>query len=366
VLKQNNQIKSIYIHIPFCSNICSYCDFCKFYYNEKIVDSYINSLIEEIKTNYKNEEIETLYIGGGTPSTLDILELEKLFDGLKIIKTSSNFEFTFECNVLDLTEEKLIFLKNHNVNRLSIGIQSFQKEILSFLERNYDKEIIFNKIELAKKYFSNINVDLMYAVPGETLDNLKDDLNLFLTLDINHISTYSLIIEEHTKLSINKTDYIDEDLDYKMYELICDTLKDNGFIHYEISNFSKNKYQSKHNLTYWKNRHYYGFGLSASGYINNIRYTNTKNLKKYLNGFRIQEQEVITNDILASNYAILGFRTMYGVSKKEFKGLFKKNLVDYFKVYDLVRDNILLENDEIYYINPKYWYILNEILLKFI
>jgi len=364
--KVNNDIKSLYIHIPFCKNICSYCDFCKFYHNEKLVDSYLDSLEIEIKKNYKGEKIETLYIGGGTPSSLSLAELEKLFNILKNINLSHNIEFTFECNVIDLTEEKLVFLKKHNVNRISVGIQSFQKEVLSFLERNYDKETIFNKIKLAKKYFSNINVDLMYAVPGETLEDLKEDLNLFLTLDINHISTYSLIIEEHTKLSINKTNYIDEDLDHKMYELICDTLKGNGFIHYEISNFSKDKYQSKHNLTYWKNQHYYGFGLGASGYVNNIRYTNTKNLKKYLNGFRIQEQEIITDDILASNYAILGFRTLYGVSKENFKTLFKKDLVDYFKVDNLVESNILLETDEIYYINPKYWYVLNEILIKFI
>ena len=187
--------KSIYIHIPFCSNICSYCDFCKFYYNKKIVSNYLDSLTLEIKEKYLGEEIDTIYIGGGTPSSLSLSELEKLFSVLEIINFSSDVEFTFECNVLDLTEEKLIFLKEHGVNRLSIGVQSFNKEILSFLERRYDKNIILEKIRLAKKYFSNINVDLMYAVPGEDLNILKNDLELFLSLDIKHISTYSLIIE---------------------------------------------------------------------------------------------------------------------------------------------------------------------------
>lgn len=366
MVEQDKKIKSIYIHIPFCSNICSYCDFCKFYYNEKMVDSYLDGLLDEIKSNYKNEEIETLYIGGGTPSSLSILELKKLFSGLEKIRLSSDYEFTFECNILDLTCEKLAFLKNNRVNRLSIGIQSFQDKKLSFLERNYNKNIILEKVALAKDYFSNINVDLMYAVPGEDLISLKEDLELFLSLNINHISTYSLILEEHTKLSINKTKYIDEELDYKMYEMIHNTLKEYGFNHYEISNFSKSGYESKHNLTYWNNLPYYGFGLGASGYINDIRYTNTRNLKKYLVGDRVLEKEIVTDKILASNFAILGFRTIYGVSKKKFLNIFGIDLVDYFQVEDLVKNEILLENEDSYYINFRYWYVLNEILVKFI
>lgn len=360
------ETKSIYIHIPFCRSICSYCDFCKFYYNDKFVSKYLNALTSEIKDNYQGEIIKTIYIGGGTPSSLSLNELVKLFDSLKVINFSSNIEFTFECNIMDLTEEKLIFLKEHRVNRLSIGVESFHKKVLDFLERDYDEDIILEKIRLAKKYFSNINVDLMYAVPGESLEMLREDLDLFLSLDINHISTYSLIIEEHTKLSIRNTDYIDDELDSKMYELIHNTLIKNGFTHYEISNFSMDGYQSKHNLTYWKNLPYYGFGLGASGYIDNIRYTNTKNLNKYLTGDRVSEQEVVDKELLASNYAILGLRTIYGVSKKEFENCFGIDLVDYFEVYDLVKENILLEDKECYYINPKYWYIMNEILVKFV
>lgn len=365
-MEEASKTKSIYIHIPFCSNICSYCDFCKFYYNEKIVNFYLESLELEIKNNYQNEEIETIYIGGGTPSSLSISELTKLFNTLKIINVSSNLEFTFECNVMDITIEKLEFLKKKGVNRLSVGIQSFQSEILKFLEREYNKEDIIYRINLAKKYFDNINIDLMYAIPGEDLNILKCDIEEFLLLDVNHISTYSLIIEEHTKLSINNTSYIDEDLDYKMYELINDTLVNNGYIHYEVSNFSKEGYQSKHNLTYWKNKKYYGFGLGASGYIDNIRYTNTKNLNKYLSGNFCSEEEIITDYLLASNYAVLGFRTIYGVNKKEFKNKFGKSLIDYFNVSKLVEDNIILENDECYYIDYKYWYVLNEILVNFI
>ena len=363
--KQNN-IKSVYIHIPFCRNICSYCDFCKFYYNEILVTKYLNSLDKEIKKRYHGEMIDTLYIGGGTPSALTIKELEKLFSSIKNIITSKSLEFTIECNVEDITEEKLKLFKQNKVNRLSIGVQSFQSRILSFLDRKYTKETIINNINLAKKYFDNINIDFIYAVIDETIEELKSDIELFLSLDVSHISTYSLIIEDNTKLKINKVTYINEELDRQMYDLICKELKNNNYVHYEISNFSKQGYESKHNITYWKNNNYYGFGLGASGYIDNYRYTNTKNLNKYLAGNFLYEKEIITDSINASNYAILGLRTIYGVDKNNFKLVFGKDFIEYFNVYDLIATNILLENERSYYINPNYWYLSNEILIKFV
>jgi len=366
ILEKKCNIKSVYIHIPFCSNICSYCDFCKFYYNKNLVNKYLDSLYNEIKERYNNEEIHTIYIGGGTPSSLTFEELEKLFSIIKNIKTSDDLEFTIECNVEDITVEKLELFKQNKVNRLSIGVQSFQERILSYLDRKYNKDIIIKNISLAKEYFNNINIDLIYAVIDERIEELEKDLELFISLNVNHISTYSLIIEDNTKFKINNIDYIDEDLDRKMYNLIYDKLKEYGYIHYEISNFSKDGYQSKHNLTYWNNDKYYGFGLGASGYLDNYRYTNTKNFNKYLEGNYIYEKDIITPELDASNYAILGLRTIYGVDKHNFRKLFNKDFVDYFNVYDLINENILLENDTSYYINLSYWYVLNEILVKFI
>ena len=354
-------IRSMYIHIPFCRSICSYCDFCKFFYNGELVNKYIDSLINEIKENYQNEELDTVYIGGGTPSSLDIKSLDKLLSYISNnFKVSSILEYTIECNVMDITLEKLELFKKYNINRLSIGIESFNKDILSFLERNYTKEDIIEKINLAKKYFSNINIDLMYAVPNETLDILKEDLALFLKLDIPHISCYSLIIEDHTKLGIKNTNYISEDLDYSMYKGIEETLEKNNFIHYEISNYAQPGYESKHNLCYWKNHKYYGFGLGSSGYIANYRYTNTKNLKKYLAGNYIAEKEIITKELNASNYAILGLRTKYGVNKKEFKAAIGNDFNDMYDTSDLS------ENEDSFYLDKSKWYIENSILIKFI
>ncbi len=361
-----NKIKSCYIHIPFCKNICSYCDFCKFYYHDTLVNSYLDALLEEIKDRYQNDRLDTIYIGGGTPSALSINQLQKLLEGIKKLKISSQLEYTIECNVTDITKEKLELFQKYGINRLSIGVQSFQSKILSFLERNYTKDMIIEKINLAKQYFSNINIDLIYAIPKETIIELKEDLELFLSLNINHISTYSLMIEKNTKLAIQKIEPISEELDSKMYQIICEALKKHGYQHYEISNFAIPGYESKHNLTYWRNQEYYGFGLSASGYINNIRYTNTKNIHQYLQKNYIYEQEIIDHHSAAIYHAILGLRTLEGISKKQFEKYYQNDFVKYFQVQDLVAKNILLETKTNYYINPKYWYILNEILVKFV
>lgn len=359
-------IKSCYIHIPFCKSICSYCDFCKFYYQESLVDKYIIALLEEIKTRYQNEILETIYIGGGTPSSLTILQLEKLLDGLKLLKVSNNLEFTIECNIQDITEEKLKLFQKYGINRLSIGVESFHQEILTFLERNYTKKDIIYKITLAKKYFENINIDFIYAVPGENIEMVQEDIDTFLKLKVPHISTYSLMIEEHTKLGIKKIEPISEEEDRKMYEFIEKSLLKHGYYHYEISNYARNGYFSKHNLTYWKNKEYYGFGIGASGYVNDIRYTNHKNIHKYLASDYILEEEKMTPSIIASNYAILGLRTLHGVSKKEFLQEFQKDFIDYFGVRSLLEEKVILENETSYYLNPKYWYVSNEILVKFV
>ena len=354
-------IKSMYIHIPFCTSICSYCDFCKFFYNSELADKYIDSLIKEIKDNYKGEALDTIYIGGGTPSSLTINQLDKLLSFIKTnIKTSNELEYTIECNVMDITKDKLELFKKYNINRLSIGIESFNEKVLSFLERNYTKKDIIERVNLAKEYFTNINIDLIYAVPNETIDILKEDIDSFINLDIPHISCYSLIIEDHTKLSIKETEYIDQDLDYDMYKLIESTLEEKGYSHYEVSNYSKDGYESKHNLCYWMNHKYYGFGLGASGYIDNYRYTNTKNINKYLNGNYISEKEIVTKEIDASNYAILGLRTKYGVNKKEFKDKIGTSFEDYFDTSDLS------SNEKTYYLDKDKWYVENSILIKFI
>ena len=359
-------MKSVYIHIPFCNKICSYCDFTKIYYNKKYINKYLDVLEYEIKKSYKNEIINTIYIGGGTPTSLDLDELRKLFNIIKIFKLNTNYEFTIECNIESLSKEKLDLFKKNNVNRLSIGIETFNDKFLKYLNRNHKKNQVFDIIEYAKELFDNINIDLIYGIKNESLDDLKYDIDNFLKLDINHISTYSLIIEPHTKLYINNEQNIDEELDYKMYEYICKKLKKCGYIHYEVSNFAKPGYESIHNLTYWNNQEYYGFGLGASGFIDNIRYTNTKNIEKYLNKEFISEKEIMNLKTNMENEMILGLRKLKGVNIKEFNQKYNHDIEDVFNIKKLIEDKKLIIKNDYIYINPKYIYLSNDILINFI
>lgn len=358
--------KSVYIHIPFCDNICSYCDFCKLYTNNKFIDKYLNSLENEIENKYKKETIKTLYIGGGTPSSLNIEQLNKLFKILKKIKKSKNCEFTFECNIENITKQKLEILLKNNVNRISVGIQTFNEKYLEFLNRKYDEKEIIKKISLIKNVgFKNINVDLIYAIPGQTKEELEEDIDKFLNLQVNHISTYSLIIEPNTKIYIDKVKNIDEDLDYEMYKLINKKLKKEKFIHYELSNYSKKGYESKHNLNYWNNNEYYGFGLGASGFVDKERYENTRNLNKYINGIYIKEKYLVSDKEMLENEFILGLRKIKGINKKNFQK--KYGDINNIKILkELINKKKLIENKNYIYINPKYLYIQNSILINFI
>lgn len=352
-------VDSVYIHIPFCENICKYCDFSKMYYNDEIVSKYLISLENEINSNYKSESLKSLYIGGGTPSSLNKKHLEELFDILSVFNFNNSYEFTFECNIEDIDKELLIFLKNNRVNRLSIGVQSFNKRILDILGRNYCDDC-FDKINLCKKYFTNINIDLMYGINGESINDLKDDLDKYLELDIPHISIYSLILEDNTMLKVNNYVELDDDITREMYELITETLKDNGYIHYEISNFSKEGYSSIHNLTYWNNDKYYGFGLGASGYIDNIRYTNTRSINKYLDNDYLYDKEIIDKKLDMSYFMILGLRKIKGVSELDFYKRYNTKIRDVFNV-----DNLSYK-DGYYYIDEDKLFIENSILVDFV
>lgn len=352
-------IKSCYIHIPFCKKICSYCDFCKIFYNDMFVDKYLDSLENEINAYYKNEVLDTLYIGGGTPSSLSLKQLERLFSILSKLNRSKTLEFTIECNIEDITEDKLILFKNNGINRLSIGIESFNEDNLKFMER---PSINIDNIYLAKKYFDNINMDLIYALPSETLDILNSDLDKVLELEPKHISIYSLIIEPNTKIKDIKP--IDDELDYDMYKLICNRLS--SYNHYEVSNFAKEGYESKHNLTYWNNEEYYGFGLGASGYLNDIRYTNTKSINNYIKNEYNRVEEHLTIEDKEKYELIMGFRKLRGINLDTYKNKHNKDLLENPIINKLLKENKLTVKDNYIFINEDYFYLQNNILIELI
>lgn len=354
-------MKSCYIHIPFCEKICSYCDFCKMFYNEKLVDKYLEALEKEIDNIYQGEELETLYIGGGTPSSLNIKQLERLFKIISKFKKSNNIEFSIECNFSNTDREKLQLFRDNGVNRLSFGLESISKKNLLFLDRDEDIIRTKNIIKSAKELgFNNINIDLIYALPNEDINDVKNDLDFITSLDIQHISCYSLIIEEHTKLGINNISNIDEELDYEMYMFICNYLKDRGFNHYEISNFCLDNYYSRHNTVYWDNKEYYGFGLGASSYIFNKRITNTRSFNQYISGNVQLEVEDIDIKSLVEYQIMLNLRKKSGIDLDYLYDKFKVKL----NYNDLVKSGLVKVFNNKLFIPEEKWYISNSIIVS--
>ncbi len=359
-------MNSMYIHIPFCKSICSYCDFCKVVYHGPWIIPYIDSLEKEITDRYHDDKIKYLYIGGGTPSVLNNKDLVYLLEMIKRhVDLSLIEEYTIECNLNDIDEVFLDTIKEYGINRLSIGIESFNEDKLKFMERYHTYEDAKDKMELIRsKGFNNVNIDLIYGIPGETLKDLKKDLELFLKLKPDHISTYSLIIEDNTKIGINKMVPISEDLDAKMYEYICEELDDKGYNHYEISNFCKDNKYSRYNMNTWNNMEYYGFGVGASGYVYGVRYDNVKSLTSYIDGkWRLNERMLSLNEQM-DNELMLGLRKIEGINLEEFYRKYKVNIQEVYDLKEVLREKELIYKDNYLYVNPVYLYVMNEILIK--
>lgn len=356
----------IYIHIPFCNHICSYCDFPKVLYDKKYINNYLDNLKKEIIDRYKGEEVRTIYIGGGTPGALDDEELEKLLKFMDIFKKEKKIEFTIESNIESLTEDKIKLLKKYNINRVSLGVQSFNKEVLNELGRKHRQEDIFRVVNMLKlNDITNISIDLIYGVNND-INIVKKDIELFLTLNIPHISCYSLIIEEHTIFGVNDREYIDDDLDYKMYKYIENTLVDNGYKHYEVSNYARDGYESIHNINYWNNGEYYGFGMGAVSYIDKYRLVNTKSLTKYLSGKYLMDKSYEDREKEISNTLILGLRKIDGIDIDKFNDRYQINIIDLYNIKELIKEGKLVIDNKRLYVNSKYLYLLNDILVNFI
>jgi oxygen-independent coproporphyrinogen-3 oxidase len=358
-------VKSCYIHIPFCKSICSYCDFPKVCYQKKWIKPYLDALSNEIKTYYRGDILKTIYIGGGTPLALEEEQLEQLFKIIDSLKKETNIEYTIEGNIDNITKEKIELLKKYGINRVSLGVETFNQQLLKELNRTGTIEEVTEKVNLLKENgITNINLDFMYAI-SDDISIVEDDLSKILSLDVPHISTYSLILEEHTLLKINNKEYISEEIDAMMYETIGNTLKEHGYIHYEVSNFAKPSYESKHNLTYWHNEEYYGFGLGAAGYIKD-RYENTRNLNQYINQNLNRKVEEIDDKLKKEYELILNLRTIKGINKNNYKEKYHTNIEDDFNIEKLLKQNLLEEKEEYLRIPEDKIYLSNEILINFI
>ncbi len=366
--------EAAYIHIPFCSHICYYCDFAKVLMTGQPVEAYIDELLKEYDS-YQISSLKTLYIGGGTPSVLPADQLEKLLTHLtKNLDLDKLEEFTVEANPSDLTDEVIAVLANSPVSRISLGVQSFDDKLLKRIGRTHTEAQVYTSIErLRKAGFENITIDLIYGLPNQTMEMVESDVKKLLDLNLPHVALYSLILEDHTvfmnRQRRGRLRLPSDDRNADMYEYIIDTLTSHGYIHYEVSNFGKKGYESKHNLTYWDNAEYYGIGAGASGYLDGIRYKNHGPVHHYLRekNKRINE-EVLTRKEMIEEEMFLGLRKKSGVSIERFQKKFGQSLEEVYGgvIPDLAKQQLLFEADGRIQMSEKGFELGNEVFERFL
>ena len=348
----------IYIHIPFCKQKCFYCDFCSFANKNEMQEKYVETVINEIKniTHKEKYTVTTIYLGGGTPSILNPEYIKNILQEIKSsFKILDDAEITIEINPGTVNEEKLKRYKEYGINRLSIGLQSANDKILKNIGRIHDYKQFEETFFFARKCgFKNINVDLMIGLPTQAIEDVKQTLEKIIQKNPEHISVYSLIIEEGTTIekliNENKLQLPDEETERIMYWTVVNELKENGYNQYEISNFSKKTYESKHNTNCWKQKQYIGLGTSAHSYLNKKRYSNTNNIEEYIKNIQennisknITIHEEQTEESTMNEYMLLGLRMIQGININEFKQKFKTDpTIKYKEILEkLQKENLI-------------------------
>ncbi|RTQ95620.1 radical SAM family heme chaperone HemW [Lysinibacillus telephonicus] len=376
--------RGVYIHIPFCHQICNYCDFNKVFFKNQPVDEYIEAIGKEIALAVQQmpeqfNEIETIYLGGGTPTALSANQITRLLQLINtFLPTKQLIEFSSEANPDELSEDKLQALINGGVNRLSMGVQSFDQSLLKKLGRTHSNEHVYETINKAKQVgFHNISIDLMYGLPGQTFAQWEDTLEKALQLNLPHYSAYSLIVEPKTIFYIQyvkgRLNLPTEDSEADMYDLLMKKMDEKGIRQYEISNFALDGHISTHNKIYWDNDEYAGFGAGAHGYLNGIRYSNHGPIKRYLEAITEGKRPVIHSHQVSQEEKIeeqmfLGLRKNEGVSFKEFEN---KYLIPMKSIYgdiirQLVNDGLLVEDEAGVRLTRKGRFVGNEVFQHFL
>ncbi len=372
---------SLYIHIPFCESKCYYCDFISFTNINHRIDDYIKALIGELKLykeKLKEYEIRTIFIGGGTPSQINP---KYIYEILEYIYTNFNcselVEVTMESNPGSLSKDKIKVYRESRINRISMGAQSFDNNLLKIIGRSHSEKDIYKSIyNLREEGFENINLDLISALPGQSMYQHMESLKKAVELEIEHISNYSLILERGTplfnKYKLGEIQLISDELDREMYHNTVDYLKSNGYLQYEISNYAKEGKESIHNLVYWNVEEYIGLGLGSHSNKDRKRFSNTTNLDKYIeliqkNKLPIEEIEEISIIEEISEYCIMGFRKINGIDKKEFKYRFGEDIEDIYKeeIKKHVNGGLLNNYNENIYLTKKGLDLMNQVEIDF-
>ncbi len=372
-------ITALYLHIPFCRSICSYCDFYKMVAKDSLKEKYIDYLLKEMQSKQSEfGDLKTIYVGGGTPSSLNLSLLEKFLSGLReCLPFEQIEEFTIEANPNDINTDFLEILSKYGVNRLSLGVQSFNERKLRVLKRGHSRQDVKKAMQLLKDYgFDNVSVDLIFGVGEENYRTVRHDIDLAIRYGAKHLSPYTLIVEEKTILhkltGEGKFREMNPDREARFYSNIQWHLQKKGFSQYEISNFAKPGYECRHNLVYWNNEPYFGLGAGASGYLGNIRYTNVANLDSYFKGINsndlvFSETTVLSKTDQMNEELMLGLRKVEGISLEHFQSKFGCNLISTFPVIEkLLSQGLLKFHSDRLHIPIEKLYLSNEVLVNFV
>ncbi|KAB2493533.1 radical SAM family heme chaperone HemW [Priestia endophytica] len=375
-------IHAAYLHIPFCHHICHYCDFNKVFFENQPVEQYLEAVNKEMETtmeNFPTDYFKTIFVGGGTPTALTEEQLEVFLQGVKkYLPFDEETEYTFEANPNELTVEKLQLMKKYGVNRLSIGVQTFNEELLKKIGRVHTNSQVEQVIAQAKEHgFHNISIDLMYNLPGQTMEDFKQSIEKAVSLNVPHISSYSLIVEPKTVFynlhRKGKLHLLPQEKEAEMYEYLMDILASEGYEQYEISNFAKKGFESKHNLTYWENNEYFGIGAGAHGYMNEVRRANAGPLKKYIHaveekGHAYIEEHKVTEAEKMEEEMFLGLRKGEGVNKAIFETKFSRSMDSIFheQIEDLKKRGLLEEDKQSVFLTRQGKLLGNEVFSQFI
>lgn len=368
---------ALYIHVPFCKQKCLYCDFPSFSGRESLMYKYTAALCSELDSKV-NRKVNTIFIGGGTPTYLSLECLNILKNSIDKINKDKNLEFTVEGNPDSFSGEKLKFFKSMGVNRLSIGLQAWQNSLLKDLGRIHDREQFINAYNEARKIgFNNINIDLMFGLPNQNMSDWKETVKEVVKLNPEHISCYSLIVEEGTPFySMSEKENLNlpsEDETIDMYDFAVDFLKSKGYLQYEISNFSRPNLECRHNLTYWNLKDYIGCGCGSHSYADGLRYKNCDYIEKYIyminesHDAAVEKYKNTVEDEM-EEFMFLGLRKIEGISTKEFKGRFKIDIYDIYKdvIEKFIRNKLLLQNEDRIYLSNEGLKLSNQVMCEFI
>ncbi|MBU9722518.1 MULTISPECIES: radical SAM family heme chaperone HemW [Bacillaceae] len=374
--------KAVYIHVPFCEQICHYCDFNKFFLQNQPVDEYIELCEMEIKntiSNFPTEEVSSVYVGGGTPTSLTTDQLGRLLEWVKeYFPLAENYEWSVEVNPGSANFDKLQKMQEIGVNRLSIGAQTFDAALLKKIGRDHEPGDVEKTVQQAiEAGFTNLSIDLMMGLPEQTMEQFQETLRQVVALPIQHISAYSLKIEPKTVFyqlwSKGKLPMPGDELEADMYEELRNTLKEAGFTHYEISNFAKKGFESTHNLTYWNNEEYYGIGAGAHSYVQGVRRINHGPLPKYMNavkqsGFPYREEHQVSKTEAMEEHMFMGLRKLDGVSYTNFYNRFGIEMRSIFsqEIDRLVNDGLLRDNGSSIQLTDHGLLLGNEVFEKFL